>query len=131
MRRVETAARMVDDPDWNAPKDAADTARLVVDYLHGSAPLIPDWVPKVGHLDDAIVVDAAWPRLADEVEDYLDFCRARESEAQTRGDCSRAPVFNRDAWEQVRAEEVALLAHQRQVRERSYLAEPVPMFRVH
>jgi uncharacterized membrane protein YkvA (DUF1232 family) len=128
MRRVETAARMVDDPDWNASNDAADTARLVVDYLRGGAPLIPDWVPKVGHLDDAIVVDAAWPRLADEVEDYLDFCRARELEAPRDG---QAPVFNRDAWEQVRIEEAALLAHQRQVREHSYLAEAVPMFRVH
>lgn len=131
MRRVETAALMVDDPDWDAANDAVDTARLVIDYARGSDGLIPDWVPKVGHLDDAIVVDAAWPRLADEIESYLDFCRMRAVEARGQDDSCQASGFSRDDWEQARFEEAALVAHQRKVRERSYLPQAAPMFRVH
>lgn len=131
MRRVETAVRMVDDPDWETVDEAVDTARLVIGYTQGTDDLIPDWVPKVGRLDDAIVVDAAWPRLADEIESYLDFCRLRDVEAGLR-DCSAATLhFNRADWEQLRREEAALSAHQRDVREHSYLPNAAPMFRVH
>ena len=84
MRRIETAAQMVEDPDWDEANDAIDTARLVIEYARGSDDLIPDWVPKVGRLDDAIVVDAAWPRLVGEIESYLDFCRLRSLEAGAR-----------------------------------------------
>lgn len=131
MRQVETAALMVGDPGWTAANDAVDAARLVIDYARGSDNLIPDWVPTVGHLDDAIVVDTAWPRLADEVEGYLDFCRLRDMEAGLRG-CSSATLgFNRADWQQMRREEAVLIAHRRDVREHSYLANPAALFRIH
>ncbi|MGH8076112.1 MAG: hypothetical protein ACREPE_02140 [Lysobacter sp.] len=131
MRRVETAVRMVDDAGWEAVNEAVDAARLVIDYTQGSDDLIPDWVPKVGRLDDAIVIDAAWPRLADEIESYLDFCRLRDVEAGLRDCCASTLRFNRADWEQLRREEAALAAHQRDVREHSYLPGAAPMFRVH
>lgn len=131
MRRVETAARMVEDPNWQPANDAVETARLVIEYAQGSNDLIPDWVPKVGRLDDAIVVDAAWPRLGDEIESYLDFCRVREAEAVLR-DCSMASLgFNRADWEQRCFEAAALAAHQRDVRKHSYIPSSGSMFRVH
>ena len=130
MRRVETAARMVADPDWQPVNDAIDTARLVIDYARGSDDLIPDWVPQVGRLDDAIVVDAAWPRLSGEIESYLDFCRVREAEAELR-ECSTGMLaFKRTDWEQHCCEEAALCAHQRAVREHSYLPSAA-LFRIH
>lgn len=131
MQRVEAAARMVDDPNWQPANDAGETARLVIDYAQGSDDLIPDWVPKVGRLDDAIVVDAAWPRLVEEIESYLDFCRVREAEADQR-DCSTARLgFNRADWEQMCCEAAALAAHQREVREHSYLPGSASLFRIH
>lgn len=131
MRQAETAAQMVGDPDWTAANDAVDAARLVIAYARGSDNLIPAWVPKVGHLDDAIVVDAAWPRLASEVESYLDFCQLRDTEAGLRG-CERAALgFTRTDWEQMRYDEALLVAHQRAVREHSYLANSAALFRIH
>jgi len=130
MRRMETAARMLNDRDWAAANDANNTAQLVVDYAAGSDNLIPDWVPKVGHLDDAIVIDAAWPRLADEIDDYLDFCRLRAFESATPAG-SVPQRFNRGDWQRARREEAALVAHQNSVRGHSYLAEPAALFHVH
>lgn len=127
MRRIETAAQMVEDPDWDEANDAIDTARLVIEYARGSDDLIPDWVPKVGRLDDAIVVDAAWPRLVGEIESYLDFCRLRSLEAGAVA----ASGFHRADWEQLRREEAMLAAHQRDVREHSYLPYSAALFRIH
>ena len=131
MRRVETASMMIDDPDWDGTDDAIDTARLVIDYVHGSDDLIPDWVPAVGRLDDAIVVETAWPRLALEMDRYLDFRQLRDLADGVRGSSASAGHFVRADWEQARREEAALIAHQRQVRERSYLPTFASLFRVH
>lgn len=131
MRRVETAALMIDDPDWDGANDAIDTARLVIDYARGSDDLIPDWVPAVGRLDDAIVVETAWPRLALEIDRYLDFCRLRDMAETGRGNGSSTVHFMRADWERARREEAALVAHQKQVREHSYLPRSASLFRVH
>lgn len=131
MRRVETAALMVDDPDWDGANDAIDVARLVIDYACGSDGLIPDWVPAVGRLDDAIVIDTAWPRLAAEIDRYLDFCRLRDRTAGRRGTGASTVHFMRVDWEQARREEAALVAHQKHVREHSYLPPCASLFQVH
>ncbi len=128
IRQIETAALMINDPDWEGADDAVDTARLVIDYAHGNDHLIPDWVPAVGRLDDAIVVDTAWPRLAVEVERYLDFCRLRDV---VGGDTRSTLRFMRSDWEQARHEEAALAAQQRDVREHSYLPPSASLFRIH
>lgn len=131
MQRIEAAAQMLGDARWDAANDAFDAALVVVDYARGSDDLIPNWVPRVGRLDEAIVVDAAWPRLACEIESYLDYRRLRTMEAQLRG-CGDAEFsFNRADWEQASLEEAALNAQLREVREHSYLQAPASMFLVH
>ena len=131
MRQVKTAALMVGDPDRTTTNDVVDAARLVIGYARGNDYLIPDAVPKVARLDDAIVVDAAWPRLAGEIERYLDFCRLRDVAAGRRGRSSQAPSFNRADWEQAHHEQAALVAHQRAVREHSHFPEAASLFRIH
>jgi hypothetical protein len=131
MRLVETAANMISDPDWQPVNDVVDTARMVIEYARGSDNLIPDWVPQVGRLDDAIVVDAAWPRLSEEIESYLDFCRVREAQAELADGSTGAREFTRADWEQYCYEEAALCAHQRAVREHSYLPDSAALFRIH
>lgn len=131
MRRVVAAARMVADATWRAANDAIDTAGLVLGYVRGADDLIPDRLPRIGRLDDAIVVDAAWPRLAGEVADYVDFRRLQRLEAALRGVDSRSFRFTREDWEQARQAEAALAAHRQRVRGGSYLSAPAPVFRIH
>lgn len=131
MRRAAAAALMLADPAWEAANDAAAVASLVVGYVRAHNDLIPDQLPRIGRLDDAIVIDAAWPQLADEIGDYLDYRRIRHIEARLRG-CDRGDFgFSRAQWEQASRAEAALAEHQRQVRDRSYLPAPVPQFRIH
>lgn len=131
MRRIAAAALMVADPDWTAANDAVEVAGQVIAYVRGGAGLIPNQLPRVGRLDDAIVIDAAWPRLVEEVGFYIDFRRLLRMEAAMRGIQERHFGFNREQWQLARTAEAALLVHQRNVREGSYLSASPAVFRVH
>lgn len=133
VQRAETVAEMVADTAWMAAStgDTALPARLVADYFRGPDSLIPAWLPRVGRLDDAIVIETAWPRLADEVDGYIDFRRLRRIEADLRGCAENDFRFDRNDWLEERRIEAALNAQRRAVRETSYLPAPCAMFRIH
>ena len=114
-----------------ADGDTVTTARTVLEYARGHDDLIPDWLPKVGRLDDAIVVDTAWPLLSAEFDDYLDYCRLRAIEARLRGCEVSGFSFSRDDWMEARYGEVALDRHQRDVRDHSYLPREPARFYIH
>lgn len=130
MRRAAAIDRMLADPEWT-PEDSAETAAMVVAYLHDERHLIPNSVPVVGRLDDVIVVEASWPLIAQEVRDYLDFRRMRRIEAELRGERRPYFGFNRQAWRAARDAEARWIAHCHRVGLSSYGAgQPEPRFRV-
>lgn len=132
LRWIAAVEQLRDDRHFEPANDAvAATAAAIVEYARSRDDLIPDWMPQVGRLDDAIVVETAWPRLATEVDDYLDFCRVRSQEAALRGRNLAGFVFNRADWEQVRYEQAVLDQYERRIRESSFLPDTAPMFRVH
>lgn len=126
MRRAGAIDRMLGDRDWTLEDAIGARSRLVVEYVRDTRDLIPDTMPKVGRLDDAIVVDTAWPSLAPEVRSYLDFCRVRQIERELGGD---GPFSRRD-WERARNAEAQWIDHCRRVGNDSYLASPPAHFRV-
>lgn len=131
LKRATSIGLMIDDPAWQPANDAAAPAGLVMDYVRSRRDLIPDDLPRVGRLDDAIVIDAAWPRLADEVACYLDYCRIRRIEAELR-ECEVSQfTFGRAEWEQARRAESAWVEHCRACGQHSYVPAPPPRhFRV-
>lgn len=131
MKRLETAARMLDDNQWEPGDDAGNVAALVVHYANGRYQLLPNSLPTVGHLDDAIAVEAAWPSMQDEVASFLDYCRVRSLEASLRGREVGGFGFTRKDWEEARQAEYFLDRQRRCIREGSYLPQLVPRFLVH
>lgn len=131
MRRAAALDRMIADRDWQAANEALEVGARIVDYIRDRDDLIPDTLPRVGRLDDAIVVDTAWPRVADEVRAYTDYRRLRRVEAGLRGCDVHAFAFDRDDWLQAREAEAALAAHRARVRDSAYVPAPCATFRVH
>jgi uncharacterized membrane protein YkvA (DUF1232 family) len=125
--RVRAAVSMAADRRWEAPRNVVGVVRLVAAYVASNDDLIPDRVPTVGRLDDAIAVDAAWPTVAGEVQDYLDFRRLRRRSARDR---QQWLAFDRGSWERARGEELALETQLRRVRDESYIAASAPLFHI-
>ncbi|KIQ96689.1 hypothetical protein [Lysobacter sp. A03] len=131
IRRAGAMDLMQSDPEWETEAKAAIAAATALDYLHGKDTLIPHSLPVVGWLDGAVVVETAWPTLADEVRDYLDFCRLRRIEAGLRGESRRHFGFTRDQLDDARTAEWLWTEHCRRTGRSSYLSQDEPgRFRV-
>jgi hypothetical protein len=115
MARADALSQMLDDPDWQVPETTANRGRHLIAALRGSENLIPDATPRVGHLDEALMVELCWADFEAEVGDYLDFRRFR-AEGNFRG--TREEL--RTAWEADCVAAASQMLHRQQVRERGY-----------
>lgn len=115
LSRAESLRRMLDDPDWTLPANVVARGRKLLAYLRTLDDLIPDDIPVIGHLDDALLIELSWEEFAGEVQDYLDFCRFC-SEGHVRGDASE----RRTAWESECLAQASEYLHKQAVRERGY-----------
>jgi hypothetical protein len=122
LARAESLRRMLDDPDWSLPADVAERGRHLLDYIRRFDDLIPDYLPLIGHLDDALLVELCWSEFAGEVQDYLDYCRFCR-EGSFRGSASE----RRTAWESACLVEASELIHRQELRERGY-SRPLRVF---
>ncbi|HUG99852.1 MAG TPA: YkvA family protein [Gammaproteobacteria bacterium] len=79
LERIRTLTDMVRDAEWKLPE--ADTGRVLNALAYFSEPedLIPDSVPGLGFLDDAIMVELVVRELRHEIEAYQDFCAFRDA----------------------------------------------------
>lgn len=115
------------DPEW--PLEPAQDHRIetILAYVTRGDDVIPDSIPLYGRLDDALLLELTWPVLADDVDDYRDFCRYRQEVA---GGSERS-VHQAD-WLRARAEEGALWEHLHRVHEQHYIEHrpPAAYFRV-
>jgi uncharacterized membrane protein YkvA (DUF1232 family) len=78
-RRLEFLVQMLEDGQWRLT--GADRARVLdaLAYFVNPDDLIPDRVPGIGYLDDAIMVELVLQELRPEIEAYERFCEFRRS----------------------------------------------------
>jgi hypothetical protein len=121
LARAESLRRMLDDADWALPAGLAERGRRLLAYVERCNDLIPDDLPQLGHLDDALLVELSWSEFAGEVQDYLDYRRWCSHE-HVRGTAEE----RRSAWETACLAEASALLHRQEVRERGYARfEPI------
>jgi uncharacterized membrane protein YkvA (DUF1232 family) len=114
--RLAEIEAMRRDADWLLDPAQARRIDLILEYIAAEDDLIPDSVPTYGYLDDALLLELAWPVLAEDVDDYRDFCRFREESGESLG----RPAHQLD-WLRARAEEGALWEQLHRVHDAAYV----------
>ena len=116
LERLDDMIAMVRDEAWAL--EAEDRQRVLSALMYFSDPsdVIPDHVPVLGFLDDAVMIELSMRELKHELAAYDDFCDYREREARNRG--TEPAAVGRAAWLEGRREELVERMHQR--RERDY-----------
>ncbi len=85
LAKLESLIAMVHDEGWALPEDDRKRVLTALTYFAEPADVIPDSVPVVGYLDDAIMIELCVRELRHEVEAYEDFNDFRKHEAVGRG----------------------------------------------
>lgn len=98
LARLETIINMVDDPEWRLAAEDAERVIGALVYFCNPEDLIPDHVPGLGFLDDAIYVELIIRQLRAEVESYEEFCEFRKKEETRRRENGLDPHVEREAW---------------------------------
>ncbi|MFQ5514388.1 MAG: YkvA family protein [Myxococcota bacterium] len=88
VHKLETLVEMLQDKQYALPGPVRRKILSALCYFSHPADLIPDTVPGLGFLDDAIMIELMVRELKHELGAYRDFCRFRDSAEQrpwTRG----------------------------------------------
>ena len=114
--RLESITGLIDmvrDEEWQLPE--AERARVLnaLAYFCEPEDIIPDEVPGLGLLDDAIMVELVVRELRHEIEAYRDFCGFRKAQDERGED-----AVDRESWLDARRKALQSRMRNRRRRER-------------
>jgi uncharacterized membrane protein YkvA (DUF1232 family) len=119
--KVQALIRMLEDPEWQLPDPERSRVIEGLAYVADCNDLVPDDVPVLGLVDDAIMLELVLRELHHELEGYEEFEAYRQDEA--RAGLQR--TVSREDWLESKRE--ALYERMRERRERD-LARSGPGF---
>lgn len=114
MQRIEqldALIQMARDEEWALASSDRRNVLAALAYFADPQDIIPDDVPVLGYIDDAIMIELVVTELKHEIEAFNDFCRYRQEE-QAR---NRNPNLSRDEYLAIKRREL----HSRMRRRRS------------
>ena len=76
---------LLDDPEWPLPEEHRKRIVSAVGYFAIAKDMIPDKIPGIGFLDDALMAELALEELKHDLAGYREFCKYRDNEATARG----------------------------------------------
>ena len=95
LQKLRLLIDMLKDIEWRLPQAEANRVLNALAYFAEPEDLIPDSIPGLGYLDDAIMIELICRELKHEIEAYQDFCDYRVS---ARRDSGRNTRVSRDDW---------------------------------
>ena len=112
--RLDRLASLVDmarDEEWALASKERKNVLTALAYFADPQDMIPDSIPVLGYIDDAIMIELVVSELKHEIDAFEDFCRYRKEE-QSR---NRNPNVSRDEYLAMKRREL----HARMRRRRS------------
>jgi uncharacterized membrane protein YkvA (DUF1232 family) len=114
---LDTLIAMIRDEGWALSGEDAQHVRSALTYFSVPGDAIPDHVPVLGFLDDAIMIELCARELRHEIDAYADFIEYRQREADRRG--LKPDTVGRADWLDSRREELQERMRRRRGREGS------------
>ena len=96
--KLDIMIRMLRDHEWRLPQNDFVRVLNALAYFCDPEDLIPDHIPALGFLDDAIMIELVVRDLRHEIDAYVDFCAYRESGQRPRGIKAKTADLDREAW---------------------------------
>lgn len=89
LAKLELMINMLTDTEWRLP--AQDSTRVLNALAYFCEPddLIPDDIPGLGFLDDAIMIELVVRELSHEIDAYRDFCEFRADRTDKAAEAAR------------------------------------------
>jgi len=116
IQKLRLLIRMLTDLEWRLPHEEASRVLNALAYFTEPEDLIPDHIPGVGFLDDAIMIELVIRELEHEIEAYRDFCDFRD---QSRFINEHGQIANREKWIQGHRDELLVRMRRRRESENS------------
>ena len=108
--KLRLMIRMLSDLEWRLPHNDAARVFNALAYFAEPEDLIPDHIPGLGFLDDAIMIELVVRELKHEIEAYQDFCAYRDHQTAEGADASR------EGWLDARRKELQARMRRRRKR---------------
>jgi len=118
LSKLDSMISMVNDQGFALPEEDRQRVLACLTYFANPKDIIPDNVPVLGFLDDAIMIELCVTELKHEVEAYEDFIVYRNDEARRRGVDPATLKTERVEWAEARR--VELLSRMKSRRMSSY-----------
>ena len=94
IQKLETFVAMIEDSEWQIPSEERTEVLSALAYFSDPEDLVPDHIPVLGFLDDAIMIELVAEEFKDDFEAFEEFCAYRTREEGRSGDTT----ITRDEW---------------------------------
>ncbi len=120
LETLQSLIEMVRDANWRL--EGRDRSRVLdaLAYFADPEDLIPDRIPGIGYIDDAIMIELISRELKHELQAYQDFCEFRR-QAKNRKDLDKTEARRRSLQRRMRRRRQSDHQRQRSRRPRSSL----------
>jgi uncharacterized membrane protein YkvA (DUF1232 family) len=98
LRKVTALIGMLEDDEWQLPESGRTRVLEGLAYIAESHDLVPDDVPVLGLVDDAIMIELVLRELSHELESYEEFEEFRREEAARRSAAGSHQAVSREDW---------------------------------